>query len=529
MPNYDKYDDLLFQLEDDLKHPCNIIDGEYVNTAKTTTIINPLDGTPMFTQPDTQVGEIKPFLDSLAKCPKSGLHNPIRFMDKGVNRYLMLGEVSFQAAKALENPKVAKYFATLMQKVMPKSYTQSMAEVTVTCQFLKNFSGDQVRFLANGKTAPGDRIGQQTQDYRFPMGREGLDEPFNFSLEIIVLQVMSSLYMGNKPLAKSATKVAVVFDQFLSLLHWCGLPIEDVDLIHCSGPVFGELLRQGKDIINCVQFTGSTRVAKEILHIMDGRAKVEDSGFNWKILGPDYRKEYLNYVAWQSDQDAYSASGQKCSAQSILFAHQDWVNGNFFPRIKELASTRNLKDLTVGPVLSVTTEKMLEHVEKLLKIPGAKLVFGGKQLVGHKIPKCYGAIEPTAIYLPLGQVYNPKHFDLVTTEMFGPVQIVTTYVNRELSTVLDICERIEHNLTAAVVSNDPTFLNEVLGNTTNGTTYAGIKARTTGAPQNHWFGPSGPCAAGIGTRDAVMGVHGCQKGHNLDFGPIDGTESLVQS
>lgn len=40
---------------------------------------------------------------------------------------------------------------------------------------------------------------------------------------------------------------------------------------------------------------------------------------------------------------------------------------------------------------------------------------------------------------------------------------------------------------------------QVLANTVNGTTYVGIRARTTGAPQNHWFGPSGdPRGAGEG-------------------------------
>ena len=29
--------------------------------------------------------------------------------------------------------------------------------------------------------------------------------------------------------------------------------------------------------------------------------------------------------AWQSDQDAYAASGQKCSAQSMLIAHENWM------------------------------------------------------------------------------------------------------------------------------------------------------------------------------------------------------------
>lgn len=60
---------------------------------------------------------------------------------------------------------------------------------------------------------------------------------------------------------------------------------------------------------------------------------------------------------------------------------------------------------------------------------------------------------------------------------------------------------MKNNLTAGVVSNDPIFLDKVLGSTINGTTYAGLRARTTGAPQNHWFGPCGdPRGAGIGSK-----------------------------
>ena len=44
----------------------------------------------------------------------------------------------------------------------------------------------------------------------------------------------------------------------------------------------------------------------------------------------------------------------------------------------------------------------------------------------------------------------------------------------------------------------------MLGATVNGTTYCGMRARTTGAPQNHWFGPCGdPRGAGIGTPEAI--------------------------
>ena len=54
------------------------------------------------------------------------------------------------------------------------------------------------------------------------------------------------------------------------------------------------------------------------------------------------------------------------------------------------------------------------------------------------------------------------------------------YGDDELATVLEALERMEHHLTAAVVSNDITFLQHVLAHTVNGTTYAGLRARTTG-------------------------------------------------
>ncbi len=78
--------------------------------------------------------------------------------------------------------------------------------------------------------------------------------------------------------------------------------------------------------------------------------------------------------------------------------------------------------------------------------------------------------------------------------------------------VLTMLERMSHHLTAAVVSADPVFLNTVLGATVNGTTYAGRRARTTGAPQNHWFGPAGdPRGAGIGTPEAIHVTWSCHR------------------
>lgn len=74
-------------------------------------------------------------------------------------------------------------------------------------------------------------------------------------------------------------------------------------------------------------------------------------------------------------------------------------------------------------LLQFTTEAMLEHLRKLLEIPGSKLLFGGEALENHSIPKIYGAIKPTAVFVPLDEILKDSNYELVTREIFGPFQV----------------------------------------------------------------------------------------------------------
>ena len=62
-------------------------------------------------------------------------------------------------------------------------------------------------------------------------------------------------------------------------------------------------------------------------------------------------------MAYTSDQDAYAYSGQKCSAQSALFVHKNWVQAGFLDKIKALAQRRSTKENTIVPVLTVNNER----------------------------------------------------------------------------------------------------------------------------------------------------------------------------
>ncbi len=492
---------------------CNLLKGEWIQgTGFREDIPDPLNGEPFLKVPDTT--EYSEFINSLDSCPKSGMHNPL----KNVERYLMLGEVCAKSAELLREDEIEKYFCKLIQRVMPKSDSQCLGEVTVTRVFLENFSGDNVRFLARSFSNPGNHLGQESSGYRWPFGSSCIIAPFNFPLEIPVLQVLGALFMGNRPLVKVDSKVSVVFEQFLRLLIHCGLPPSDLDFINCRGQVMGELIKDSKDKIRLLQFTGSKEVAEKLAVDLKGKIKIEDAGFDWKVIGPDYDSKWSEHVAWQCDEDAYNASGQKCSAQSILFMHKNWEQ-DLIPRLIDLASKRKLKDLDIGPVLTWTNPQMREHIDSLLKIVGSKLLLGGKELANHSIPSMYGSLEPTAIQIPLA-AFLTDDFKKITKEVFGPFQIVVVYTDKEIGLVKDVLEKITQNLTAAIVSNDAFFQQDLLANTVNGTTYTGMKARTTGAPQNHWFGPSGdPRSAGIGTPEAIINTWSSHREIIKDVGP----------
>jgi len=250
----------------------------------------------------------------------------------------------------------------------------------------------------------------------------------------------------------------------------------DVDFLNCEGPVAQEVVTGTP--MRLTQFTGSSRVAELLSNATNGKVKIEDAGFDWKVIGPDVGD--VDYVAWQCDQDAYATIGQKCSAQSICFIHENWQQTDLMEKMKANAEKRSIEDLTAGPTLTNTTDQILGHTNRLASIDGAKVLWGGKEIDGHNIPTIYGAVEPTAVFVPLDQMMKDENFDDCTTELFAPFQVISFYNDDTIDVVLEALEKMSHHLTAAVVSNDAAFQSKVLSSTVNGTTYAGRRARTTG-------------------------------------------------
>ena len=72
------------------------------------------------------------------------------------------------------------------------------------------------------------------------------------------------------------------------MLHYCGLPLEDLDFIHCDGPIMEAILKKGN--VRMTLFTGSSQIGEHLVKNLNGKVRLEDGGYDWKILGPDIPK-----------------------------------------------------------------------------------------------------------------------------------------------------------------------------------------------------------------------------------------------
>ena len=74
-----------------------------------------------------------------------------------------------------------------------------------------------------------------------------------------------------------------------------------------------------------------------------------------------------------------------------MFMHRNWRKTDLIAKMKEQAERRSLSDLTIGPVLTWDNEKIKAHLDAVLELDGAEVLFGGAPLKNHSIPSCYGA------------------------------------------------------------------------------------------------------------------------------------------
>jgi 1-pyrroline-5-carboxylate dehydrogenase len=328
--------------------------------------------------------------------------------------------------------------------------------------------------------------------------------PFNFPIAIGYNLPLVMALTGNTVVWKPSDDATLTSYILMLALDEAGFPPGVINMITGFGKECLPTVLQHPELA-CLNFTGSFATARALGNYLYGasydrnnfpRFVAETGGKDFLVADRDI--DIVDTAACIA-AGAFGRSGQKCSANSIVFAHAD-----IWPQLKAalVEKTRSLKmtDATqresdLGPVINARAyEKITAAIAKAKSDPNVTLLCGGDASNANGF-----YVSPTIFEV------NANRHELFTYEIFGPVLAVKTY--RTLDEVTDIMNTHNYRLTGSVISRDESFLEHAVPILSE---YAGnlyVNRKTTGAVVDQQpFGGDGASGTNFkaGSRSYVM-------------------------
>jgi 1-pyrroline-5-carboxylate dehydrogenase len=283
--------------------------------------------------------------------------------------------------------------------------------------------------------------------------------PFNFPIAIGYNLPLVMALTGNTVVWKPSSDAVYVSYLLMLALEEAGFPPGVINLLTGEGPSCLPPVLKHPDL-TCLNFTGSFATARVFGNYLFNtehprqnfpRFIAETGGKDFLVAHSDVDvKDTATCIV----QGAFGRSGQKCSANSVVLAHED-----VWPALREeiVQQTKALKmknpverDADLGPVINERAfDKIASCIDRAKKDPSVRLLAGGEST------KTTGYfVEPTIF-----EVSTPSH-ELLREEIFGPVTAVKTF--RTLEEAVGLIEQHNYRLTGSVISRDEAWLEKAI-------------------------------------------------------------------
>ena len=403
-------------------------------------------------------------------------------------------EIMFKAAQIMERDKecIAKGMTAEMGKILAE--TRGDVQEAIDMAY---YAAGEGRRLA-GETNPSELKDQMVMTIRQPMGVIGAITPWNFPIAIPAWKAFPALVAGNTMVIKPAEDTPWSVIKLAEVFIEAGLPAGVFNVVTGYGPTAGLPLAKNKDV-KMVSFTGSTATGKIIATTCAELGKqysLEMGGKNGIIVDKDAD---LDLAVEGVTFGAFGTTGQRCTACSRVFVHED-VKDEFAKKL--VAKTQSLflgdgldETVQMGPLIN---EKAVRKVDKYVREALDRFAFkgGGKLLYGGSF-----ITEPTES--TYGHFYEPTIFEdvdhndpLMQDEIFGPVLAMTTFSNSN-EAIWQI-NNTSYGLSAAIYTSDINFAMQAVKDIETGLVY--VNTSCIGAQVHLPFG--GLKGTGNGHRDA---------------------------
>ncbi|MBB1075346.1 aldehyde dehydrogenase [Rhodoferax sp. 4810] len=283
---------------------------------------------------------------------------------------------------------------------------------------------------------------------REPIGVVGVIVPWNYPMIMAAWKIAPALAAGNSVVLKPSEKSPLTALRLAELALEAGIPPGVFNVVPGYGVEAGSPLALHMDV-DCIGFTGSTRVGKQI-HVMAGQSNLKRA---WTELGgkspnivfadcPDLDKAVEAAVG-----SIFFNQGESCNAPSRLFVEAS-IQDQFLEKAVALAPkfmpSNPLDPATImGAIVDKTQmDTVLRYVESG-RTEGASLLHGGEQALtqsgGYYVqPTIFAGVNPS--------------MTICREEIFGPVLSVLSFT--DAAEVVRLANASVYGLQAAVWTRD---------------------------------------------------------------------------
>lgn len=358
-----------------------------------------------------------------------------------------------------------------------KNRTGAMADVDEAIDFLdfyaREFERSDGYVFDTGEPTPG----QHTRNLLRPYGVFGVVAPFNFPMAIFVGMTAGALITGNTVVAKPAESTPLIAEKCTEIFQESGLPDAVLNFVTGNGPNAGQPLVEHEDVAGVV-FTGSREVGLSIRDTFSEKGKhgpvIAELGGKNPVIVTD--EADLDAAVKGVMKGAFSFSGQKCSATSRVYVHEDVIeefNTALADKTEGLVvGSATDRETFVSPIIS---DDALERYESICE----RAADDGTILAGGSIRTDSDLgngrfVEPTVV-----TDISHEH-DLARDEHFLP--FVTVHPISDLDEGIKKSNDSEYGLCAGIFSEDEAEVEHWFDEIEAGMCYANrSQSATTGA------------------------------------------------
>ena len=393
------------------------IDGQWIETGSTFTVVNPGTGEPFATVASAGRDLARRAVDAAEAA------FPAWRSTTGIKR----GDYLLAAAAAIGRRR--EEIARTITEENGKPLKESRGEVNVAIDHLRWFAEEARR--GYGRVVPNQADGKRHVILRQPVGVVGLIAPWNFPLVLSVRKLAPALAAGCTAILRPARQTPLCAVQLAECFEEADIPAGVFQMITGPAePIVDEFMEN--PTVRKISFTGSTEVGKEL--IRKSAKTVTDLSLELGGHAPVivFGDADLDLAVEGALITKFRNTGQSCIACNRIYVersiYEEFVR-RFGARAGQLKVGYGMDEgVDIGPVVNEAgLETALAHIENAVA-SGGRVVCGGKPVdnIGEGTPGRGGFfLEPTVI------ADVPDDAACMREETFAPVAPVVAFDTEE--------------------------------------------------------------------------------------------------